>query len=84
MWADTCSPATVTLMDTATSLVSARAALPHPGRTTRHEPLRCDAGSFERTDERNDFDVPRQQEQVAADQAPRSAKAARAEGTLRD
>ena len=46
-WADTCSPATATLMDTAASVVSARAALTHRGRMTGHEPRRRkDAGCF--------------------------------------
>ena len=47
MWADTCSPATVTLMDTAASLVSARAALTHPGRTTLNEPTALPPGMRE-------------------------------------
>jgi hypothetical protein len=39
-WADTCSPATVTLMDTAASLVCARAALTHTqvGRPAMSQP----------------------------------------------
>src|SRR5262249_42007882 len=53
-WADTCSPATVTLMDTAASLVSARAALTHPSRTPSPEPAQRPRPPHDPTSHRRD------------------------------